>query len=173
MVGEQTQQNKELLAQGVANGAVALLGGIPGAMATIRSVLVLKEGGTQRIVGVFIGVFVLVEMLLFQDLISIIPQAVFAGILFKVGYDVFDFEPVLTYVRRWGATERKSADALFVSHLEIMLIAGTTIATLLWNLNAAVGLCTALFYLINKVLCRDNPIRDLKPYEGHGVGCED
>jgi len=53
MTGERTQQNKELLAQGVANGAVALLGGIPGAMATIRSVLVIKEGGTQRMVGVF------------------------------------------------------------------------------------------------------------------------
>ena len=62
MTGEKTRQNKEIAAQGIANGTVALMGGIPGAQATIRSVLVVKEGGSQRIVGFFIGLFVLVEI---------------------------------------------------------------------------------------------------------------
>ena len=35
--GESTQQNKELVAQGIANGAISLFGGVPGAQATIRS----------------------------------------------------------------------------------------------------------------------------------------
>ena len=34
----------------------------------------------------------MVEMLIFQDLVKHIPAAVFCGVLFKVGYDVFDFE---------------------------------------------------------------------------------
>ena len=97
MAGEPTRQNKELMAQGAANGAVALVGGIPGAQATIRSVLVIKEGGNLRLAGIAIGAFVLVEMMLLRDLIAMIPQAVFAGILFKVGYDVFDFDTVIAF----------------------------------------------------------------------------
>ena len=97
MTGEPTRQNKELVAQGVANGAIALVGGIPGAQATIRSVLVIKEGGNLRLAGIAIGAFVLVEMMLLRDLIAMIPQAVFAGILFKVGYDVFDFDTVIAF----------------------------------------------------------------------------
>jgi SulP family sulfate permease len=62
---EKTAQNKELAAQGVANSAVALFGGIPGAQATIRSVLILNEGAMTRIAGVMVGLFVLVEMILF------------------------------------------------------------------------------------------------------------
>jgi SulP family sulfate permease len=162
MSGERTQANRELLAQGAANGAAALVGGIPGAQATIRSVLVLKEGGTLRVVGVFIGVFVLVEMILFQDLIGTIPQAVFAGILLKVGYDVLDVEPLRAYATRLAGRAR-AAEAVFVTHLEMALIAGTTAVTLLWDLNAAVATCTALFYLINKVLRPHDPIPDLKP----------
>ena len=40
---EKTKQNRELVAQGTANGLVAFIGGIPGAQATIRSVLLVKE----------------------------------------------------------------------------------------------------------------------------------
>lgn len=53
--GEKTQQDRELAAQGVANGLVALIGGIPGAQATIRSVLIIKEKATLRLVGALVG----------------------------------------------------------------------------------------------------------------------
>lgn len=165
LTGEQTRQDQELAAQGIANGAVALFGGIPGAQATIRSVLVIKEGGSQRAVGIFIGLFVLIEMILFQDLIALIPQAVFAGILFKVGYDVFDLETLMAYLRRFFGQHPSEPEAIFVAHKEILFIAGTTLVTVLWNLNTAVGVFTLLFYLINKLAQPNNPIRDLKPLE--------
>jgi MFS superfamily sulfate permease-like transporter len=53
---ETTNKAKELSAQGLANGAVAIFGGLPGAQATIRSVLILKEGGTMRLAGIAAGV---------------------------------------------------------------------------------------------------------------------
>ena len=165
LTGEKSRQDKELVAQGIANGAVALVGGIPGAQATIRSVLVIKEGGSQRLVGVFIGAFVLIEMILFQDLIAAIPQAVFAGILFKVGYDVFDQETLLGYLGRFSTRGPTDPDAIFVAHKEMLLITGTTLVTVLWTLNTAVGIFTLLFYLINKVVQPKNPIRDLKRRE--------
>ncbi|NJM26904.1 MAG: SulP family inorganic anion transporter [Bacteroidia bacterium] len=49
--------NKELIAQGLANAGSALCQGIPGAQATIRSVLLIKEGARSRLAGVLIGVF--------------------------------------------------------------------------------------------------------------------
>ena len=99
---ETTNKAKELSAQGLANAVVAVFGGLPGAQATIRSVLILKEGGTMRLAGVFAGCFVLVEMVVLQRLVQLIPQAVFSGVLIKVGYDVFDFSPVLIYLRGIG-----------------------------------------------------------------------
>ncbi len=161
MTGEKTAQNKEIAAQGIANGTVALMGGIPGAQATIRSVLVVKEGGSQRIVGFFIGFFVLVEMALFQDLISFIPHAVFAGILIKAGYDVCDITTIFVYVRRVVSPLRRKTKSMYVSHIEIALVGGTTVVTVLVDLNAAVAIFTVIFYVINKVLRPQDPVLDL------------
>ena len=145
-----TRPNKELAAQGVANASVALFGGIPGAQATIRSVLILNEGATMRLAGIMVGVFVLIEMLLFQDWIGLIPQAVFSGVLLKVGYDVFDWSPIMSYFRRrvrdtgvGGVAQSNS-----VSHWAMAFIVGTTLITVFVNLTAAVLLASVLFYLL-------------------------
>ena len=145
-----TRPNKELAAQGVANASVALFGGIPGAQATIRSVLILNEGATMRFAGIMVGVFVLIEMLLFQDWIGLIPQAVFSGVLLKVGYDVFDWSPIMSYFRRrvrdtgvGGVAQSNS-----VSHWAMAFIVGTTLITVFVNLTAAVLLASVLFYLL-------------------------
>ncbi len=145
-----TRPNKELAAQGVANASVALFGGIPGAQATIRSVLILNEGATMRVAGIMVGVFVLIEMLLFQDWIGLIPQAVFSGVLLKVGYDVFDWSPIMSYFRRrvrdtgvGGVAQSNS-----VSHWAMAFIVGTTLITVFVNLTAAVLLASVLFYLL-------------------------
>ena len=165
LTGEKTRQNKEIAAQGIANGTVALMGGIPGAQATIRSVLVVKEGGSQRIVGFFVGLFVLMEMVLFQDLISFIPHAVFAGILIKAGYDVCDLSTVYAYIRRIVSRSDLNRKSIGVSHLEILLVAGTTIVTVFVDLNVAVVMFTGVFHLVNKFLLPNDPIRDLACFE--------
>ena len=170
--GERTRRDKELVAQGMANGLVSFLGGIPGAQATIRSVLMLKENATLRLSGIIVGVFVLIEMVLFQDLISLIPKAVFVGVLFKVGYDVFDFKPLRLYCKLVATHRaamftnffsRRDDELIFVTNREVLMILGTTAATVWFDLNIAVAGFTFLFYLHNKLLNRKNPMRDLKP----------
>ncbi len=172
MSGEATRQDKELCAQGVANAAVAMVGGIPGAQATIRSVLMLKEKATLRLAGVMVGVFVLVELVLFQDLITMIPKAVFVGVLLKVGWDVFDSKPVRLYAEQVAQKRTKlfsdffarhDDEPIFVTNREMLMILGTTLVTVLVDLNTAVVVFTVLFYLHNRVLNRRNPMRDLKP----------
>jgi SulP family sulfate permease len=143
---DKTLQNKELVAQGLANGAVAFIGGIPGAQATIRSVLILKENATLRLAGILSGVFVLVEMLMFQDWVSYIPKAVFAGLLIKVGYDVMDWEPLVTWVKE----KKEKITNRRVPNSALFFIAGTTILTVVVNLNVAVISFTILFYVIRK-----------------------
>jgi len=172
MTKEKTKQNKELIAQGVANGVVGFLGGIPGAQATIRSVLIVKEKADSRLAGILVGVFALIEMIIFQDSINLIPQAVFSGILFKVGYDVFDWKPLRLYIKEWfrdrydmihAFFSQHNDEPIFVSNTEFFMIVGTSVATIVWNLNVAVIVFTVLFYLANKLLFRKNPMRDLLP----------
>jgi len=170
--GETTRRDKELCAQGLANGAVSLIGGIPGAQATIRSVLMLKEGATLRLSGIMVGLFVLIEMVLFQDWITLIPKAVFVGVLFKVGYDVFDFKPLRLYCKEMARHRaamikhffaRHDDENIFVTNRELLMILGTTAVTVFFNLNVAVAGFTLLFYLHNKLFNRKNPMRDLAP----------
>lgn len=172
MSGERTRQNKELMAQGLASGTISVFGGIPGAQATIRSVLMLRENATLRLSGIMVGFFVLVEMVLFQDLINLIPKAVFVGVLIKVGYDVFDFKPLRLYckeVSRHRAAlfkeffSRHNDEAIFVTNREMLMIVGTAGVTVIFDLNIAVAGFTALFYLHNKLFNRRNPMRDLVP----------
>ena len=170
--GEPTRRDKELVAQGVANSLTAFVGGIPGAQATIRSVLMLKENATLRLSGIMVGAFVLVEMVLFQEWIGLIPKAVFVGVLMKVGYDVFDFKPLRLYCKQLTTHRaamfknffsRRDDERIFVTNREVLMIIGTSAVTVCFNLNIAVAGFTLLFYLHNRVLNRRNPMRDLKP----------
>nr|WP_320050322.1 SulP family inorganic anion transporter [uncultured Desulfuromonas sp.] len=172
MSGEVTRQNQELMAQGIASGACALVGGIPGAQATIRSVLMLKEEANLRLAGIMTGAFVLIEMMLFQEWINYIPKAVFVGVLIKVGYDVFDFMPLRLYLKqlvtkRWYQWKdffsRRDEREIYVTNREGLMISGTAVVTLVMDLNLAVGGFTLVFYLHNFVFNRRNPMRDLVP----------
>ncbi len=153
ITGEKTAQNKELAAQGVSCLAVVPFGGIPGAQATIRSVLIIKDGATERWAGILVGVFALVEMLIFRDAIVLIPQCVLAGVLLKVGIDVFDWHPVVEYWQwlrgKWSSADHPVTED--VEHIEMLFIIGTTLVTVMVNLNVAVIAFTLMFYMYNKV----------------------
>lgn len=151
---EKTQRNRELAAQGLANAVAALLGGLPGAQATIRSVLILKEGATSRIAGIFVGIFVIVEIFVFLDWISLIPKAVFIGVLFKVGYDVFDHRVAKEII---NIIFRRSS---LLSKKDMPLIILTILVTLFVNLSVAAIGATILFYIIQKLT--KNSLPDLK-----------
>lgn len=143
--GTTSRRNQELVAQGVASGAVALIGGIPGAQATERSVLMLKEGAKTRMAGVWIGVFGLLGVFLLQDVIALIPKAVFAGILLKVGYDVFDWQPIILYTKQLVTSAKNS-----ITHLQVSFIILTAIITVLSNIMIAVAVCTVLYYMLKQ-----------------------
>jgi SulP family sulfate permease len=158
-----TNQNRELFAQGIANGFVALFGGLPGAQATIRSVLILNEGARTRLAGVCVGVFAIIEMVALQGLVAKIPAAVFSGVLLKVGHDVFDYEPLTMWIKSTLLGKaHPGGSAPVVSHLDFLFILGTTLVTIYVNLNVAVASFTVAFYLARllKVNVPDMPTAD-------------
>lgn len=140
MTREKTRHDRELLAQGLANGLAAILQGIPGAQATIRSVLLLKEGAQSRMAGVFVGLFTLMGFLVFGKLIVLIASSVFIGVLFKAGLDVFDRDfPIAFFRYRWMRRKQRNIQLFFIAY--------TTVITVLVDLNVAVLTGTVLFYL--------------------------
>jgi len=84
--------NKELVGQGIGNIIAALFGGIPGAGATVGTVVNIKSGGKTKLSGMIAGLLLLFILLSLGTLASKIPAAVLAGILITVGIGVMDYK---------------------------------------------------------------------------------
>lgn len=96
--------NKELVGQGIGNSIAALFGGIPGAGATIRTVVNINSGGKTKLSGITAGILLLVVLLSLGPLASRIPAAVLAGILVTVGIGVMDYKG-LRHIRQLPTSE--------------------------------------------------------------------
>jgi SulP family sulfate permease len=84
--------DRELVGQGIGNVGAALIGGLPGAGATMRTVINIKSGGRTRLSGVIAGLLLLVVLLGLGTLVGKIPNAVLAGILITVGIGIIDYK---------------------------------------------------------------------------------
>jgi len=102
MTGTRHKSNQELIGQGVGNAVAGLFGGIPGAGATMRTVVNIRTGGETRISGMTHSLVLVAVVLVAAPLAAAIPHAVLAGILVKVGYDIIDW----TYLKRAHAGPR-------------------------------------------------------------------
>lgn len=143
LIGEKTGRNKELMAQGLANGTTALFGGIPAAQSTVASVILIKEGAKTRLAGVFVGIFSLIAIFAFQGLLTMVASAIFIGVLFNAGLNVFDRDFFIHYFQ-------KGWYKLAKYNWQLVLIAITTAITVFIDLNVAVIVGTSLFYLGKK-----------------------
>lgn len=88
--------DRELIGQGIGNAVAGLIGGLPGAGATMRTVVNVRAGGRTPISGALHALILLAVVLGLAPLAEHIPHAVLAGILFKVGIDIIDWD----YLRR-------------------------------------------------------------------------
>jgi len=88
--------NRELVGQGIGNMLSGLFGGIPGAGATMRTVVNIRSGGTSPLSGAIHALTLLLIVLGFSQLVVHIPLSVLAAILLKVGIDIIDW----SYLKR-------------------------------------------------------------------------
>jgi SulP family sulfate permease len=118
--------NKELVGQGIGNSIAAIFGGIPGAGATIRTVVNINAGGKTKISGLIASLLLLFILVALGPIASLIPAAVLAGILITVGIGVMDYKGL------------KAIPHMPKPEVAIMLI--VLILSSVWNLVYAVGI---------------------------------
>ena len=128
--------NKELIGQGIGNSIGAVFGGIPGAGATIRTVVNIQSGGKTRISGMVAALVLLLILLALSPVASQIPAAVLAGILVTVGIGVMDYKGLNTLSK--------------IPKTEVAVMIVVLLLSVFWNLVYAVGIglvLASLFFM--------------------------
>jgi SulP family sulfate permease len=88
---QQHNSDKELIGQGIGNTMSGLFGGLPGAGATMGTVVSIQAGARTALSGLVRVAILVVVVLWAADLTATIPLAVLAAIAFKVGLDIIDW----------------------------------------------------------------------------------
>ncbi|PCI51471.1 MAG: sodium-independent anion transporter [Alphaproteobacteria bacterium] len=131
---ENHDSNKELIGQGIGNSLVGLFGGIPGAGATMRTMVNINAGGKSRLSGMLHALILLMLVTLMGDVAERIPQCVLAGLLLKVGIDIIDWEFI-------GKIKIYPTDKVF-------LMVAVLLLTIFSDLVTAIGLGLILSHMI-------------------------
>lgn len=130
---------RELIGQGIGNIVASLFGGLPGAGATVRTVVNANAGGRTRLSGIVHAVFLLVVLLGAGTYAAQIPKPVLAGILFTVGLSIIDYRGL----KHIGKVPR--ADVIVM-----LLVLGITVFfDLLWAVG--VGMVLACFFFMQRI----------------------
>ncbi len=103
--------DKELVGQGIGNTSAGLIGGLPGAGATMRTVVNVRAGGRTSLSGALHALVLLALALGLAPLAEQVPHAVLAGILLKVGWDIIDW----SYLRRIAQMPREKVIVMLVT----------------------------------------------------------
>ena len=88
MIGDRHDSNTELVAQGIANLATPLFGGIPATGAIARTMANINNGGKSPVAGIVHAVVLLLILLFLMPLAQYIPMACLAGVLVVVSYNM-------------------------------------------------------------------------------------
>jgi SulP family sulfate permease len=155
--------NKELVGQGIGNSIAAVFGGIPGAGATIRTVVNIQSGGKTRLSGMIAGILLLFILLALGPVASKIPAAVLSGILITVGIGVMDYKglkaiPVLPKDVSLGPIKLSS---------EVLIMLIVLLLSTFWDLIFAVGIgllisCLMFMKLIGDSTAKRSNLESLK-----------
>lgn len=101
----------ELIGQGLGNMAAGFIGGLPGAGATMRTLVNVRAGGRTPVSGVIHAGVLLSIALGLGPLVAHVPQAVLAAILLKVGWDIIDWR----YLKRMRSAPREKFVVMLVT----------------------------------------------------------
>ena len=117
---------KELIGQGIGNLASGLFGGLPGAGATMGTVVNIQSGAKTALSGLTRALVLIVLVVFAAGLTAYIPLAVLAGIAIKVGLNILDW----SFLKR---AHRVSSNATFIMY-------GVMLLTVFVDLIVAVGI---------------------------------
>ena len=149
--------DRELIGQGIGNTIAGLFWGLPGAGATMRTVVNIRAGGLTPISGALHSIILLVVVLGASPLAENIPHAVLAGILVKVGMDIIDW----SFIKRLKTAPR--VDVLIKVSVLLMTVFVDLITAV------AVGVIVSSLILVHRLsnlqLDNTNKITDMNAKE--------
>ena len=151
--------DQELIGQGIANTIAGFFAALPGAGATMRTMVNVRTGGVTKISGMIHGLVLVAIVLVAAPLAAKIPMAVLAGILVKVGFDIIDFKYIKTALKgpRW----------------DFLIMATVLILTVFWNLIFAVGIGVFMAALGYVKLNADEQTQTVNQYIPTGTNAEE
>jgi SulP family sulfate permease len=132
--GDRHNSNAELVAQGLANAAVPLVGGIPVTGAIARTATNFKAGARTPVAGIVHALTLLAVLLVAAPLASYVPMATLAAVLFVVAYNMGEW--------------REIPDILRLDYTEILVWLITFTLTVVADLTVAVEVGMALAALL-------------------------
>jgi SulP family sulfate permease len=125
MIGSRHRSNMELVAQGVANIASALFGGIPATGAIARTATNVKNGGRTPVAGMTHALTLLIITLFVGKWAALIPLATLAAILVVVAYHMSEWR---VFVAEFRAPKS-----------DIAVLLATFVLTVVVDLTVAIG----------------------------------
>lgn len=139
MKGERLDASRELIAQGIGNMVIPLLGGVPATAAIARTSVAIKSGGQTRLVSVFHSVVLILSMFLLGGVMSRIPMAALAGVLMVTSFRMND----------WAAIKSIFKKKFKSSILQYVL---TMVSTVVFDLTVAIviGVVAAMIVFVVK-----------------------
>ena len=140
MTGSKHDSNTELVAQGIANIASPLFGGIPATGAIARTATNIKNGGKTPVAGIVHALTLLLIMLLLGKYVVYIPMCALAAVLVSVSWNMAGFPAIRALTKG-----QKSDFFVFLATFLITIFVDLTVAI-------AVGLGLAAFFFIKKMI---------------------
>lgn len=139
MKGETLDAQRELIAQGIGNMVIPLLGGVPATAAIARTSVAIKSGGKTRLVSVFHSVVLILSMFLLGGVMKRIPLAALAGVLMVTAFRMNEWASIKSIFKK----KFKSSILQYVI---------TMVATVVFDLTIAIviGVIAAMLVFVVK-----------------------
>jgi len=137
MTGRQHRSNMELIAQGVANMASSLFGGISVTGTIARTATNVRAGARSPVAGMLHSVFLLAFMILAAPLASYVPVSALAGVLVLVAWNMVEKPALAGLLRDWraGAVMLTTLGLTVARDLTSGIAAGCLLAAGLWAME--------------------------------------
>ncbi len=157
MTGGKHRSNTELIAQGIANTASALFGGIPATGAIARTVANIKNGGRTPVAGMVHALTLLLMMVFLMPLVKLIPLTSLAAVLIVVAYNMSEW--------------REFVDQFSGPRSDILVLLTTFLITVFVDLVEAIqiGMVLAAFLFMRRMSDVTKVDMDLDASEGDTV----
>ncbi len=133
-----SDKDRESRGQGIANVATGFMGGMAGCAMIGQSMINVKSGARSRISTLLAGVFLLVLIIVFGDLVGLIPMAALVAVMFVVAIATFD----------WNSLKPSTLRSTPKTETAVMAVTvGTVVIThnLAYGVAAGVILATIFF----------------------------